>query len=77
MTGTTRREDGQGKTGDDTVGDSAPLSPEEQQHVTKWWCIHPETQLNANKRGKRIEGFLCDKWLKEISMSQCMERWVP
>lgn len=57
-------------------GDSAPPT-EEQQPVTKWWCIHLEKQLNANKRGKRIDGFLCDKWLKETSLSQCMEQWVP
>lgn len=58
-------------------GDRAPLFPQEQQFVTQWGCIHPEKQLNANKKGKRIKGFMYDKWLKEVSMCRCMEQWVP
>lgn len=68
MTGTASREDRQGKAGGDIGGDRAPFFPSERQFGANWGCIHPEKQLNADKRGTRIKGFVYDKWLKEMSM---------
>lgn len=57
-TGTTRREDRRGETGGDAAWRQRPTLPLGTTALTKWRGIHPEKQLNANKRGKRIEGFV-------------------
>lgn len=64
--GKQRRQAGKGRRW--LCGDRAPFFPWERQFGTNWGCIHPEKQLNADKRGATIKGFVCDKWLKEMSM---------
>ena len=52
-------------------GDSVPLFPQEQEFGTKWWRIHPEKQLNANKGGKRIKGFMGEVAQGDVCAPAC------
>lgn len=68
MTGTTRGEDRQGQTGGDIVWRQCSTLPLGTTVCNYVGGIHPEKQLNANKRTERIKGFMYHKWVKEMSM---------